>query len=168
MVKFKGRSGHTVRIPSKPISVGFKALALCDAGYTFSWLYTSRLTSIANVVKETELSMTGSAMLRLCESLDSIDYRYTVYMDNAFTTVPLLRMLRDRSIGGCGTTRVNSAELPAPIKSDVRVCWNHLTGSVVKPPTNSDSNTIHRWDSDVLCIRWEDNNIVRFVTTVHP
>jgi len=55
MVKFNSRSGHTVRIPSKPISVGFKVLALCDVGYTFSWLYTSRLTSIAGVVKETEL-----------------------------------------------------------------------------------------------------------------
>jgi len=42
--------------------------------------------------------MIGSAMLLLCESLDSIDYRYTVYMDNAFATVPLLRMLRDRPI----------------------------------------------------------------------
>jgi hypothetical protein len=125
MVKFKGRSGHTIRIPSKPISVGFKVLALCDAGYTFSWLYILRLTSIADVVKETDLSMTGSAMLLLCESLDSIDYRYTVYMDNTFATVPLLRMLRDRSISGRGTTRVNSAELPAPIKPDVKVGWNH-------------------------------------------
>jgi len=65
--------------------------------------------------------MTGPAMPLLCESPNSIDYQYTVYMGNAFATVPLLRMLRDRSIGGCGTTRVNSVELPALNKSDVKV-----------------------------------------------
>ena len=38
----------------------------------------------------------------------------------------------------------------------------------MKPPTRSDSNTIHHWGSGVLCIRWKDNNIVHFVTIVHP
>lgn len=87
MVKFKGRSAHTVRIPSKPIPVGYKVLALCDAGYTIDWLYTSRIYSIAGVEKVAGLTTTGSAILRLCNSLDSISYWYIVYMDNAFATI---------------------------------------------------------------------------------
>jgi len=43
MVRFVGRSVHTVRIPNKPIPDGFKILALCKHGYTYSFMYTSRV-----------------------------------------------------------------------------------------------------------------------------
>jgi len=164
MVKFKGRSGHTIRMPGKPIPVGYKVLAICDAGYTFDWMYTSCICSIAGLEKVAELTPTGLAILQLCSSLDSTR-RYIVYTDNAFTTVPLLRQLRSKLIGGCGTTRINSAELPIALKSDVKQAWNTIDEFVVKPPATADT---HCSDSTVLCIRWEDNNIVRFLTTVHP
>ncbi|KAG0366399.1 hypothetical protein BGX24_003711, partial [Mortierella sp. AD032] len=38
IVRFGGRSHHIFRIKSKPIPVGYKILALCDAGYTYSFL----------------------------------------------------------------------------------------------------------------------------------
>ena len=43
MVRFVGRSVHTVRMSSKPIPEGFKILALCEHGYTYSFMYTSRV-----------------------------------------------------------------------------------------------------------------------------
>jgi len=162
MVRFKGRSAHTVRMPSKPISCGYKILAICDAGYTIDWLYTSRIYSIDGLDKVAELTPTGSAIFQLCCSLEApADHRYIVYMDNAFTTIPLLRLLRSNSIGTCGTTRLNSADLPIEMKSDLKQVWNTLDGCVVKPTESGCSD-------DVLCIRWEDSNIVRFLTTVHP
>ena len=57
MSKFKGRSAHTVRIPSKPISEGYKILALCDAGYTLNWLFTSHTESIAEHRKDDNLTV---------------------------------------------------------------------------------------------------------------
>jgi len=55
MVSFIGRSAYTVRIPSNPI-LGYKVLAICDAGYTLDWLFTSRIEFIANLEKLPELS----------------------------------------------------------------------------------------------------------------
>ena len=46
MVNFMGRSMHTIRMPGKPIPVGYKILAISDSSYTLNWLYTSRVDSI--------------------------------------------------------------------------------------------------------------------------
>ncbi|CAB4425429.1 unnamed protein product [Rhizophagus irregularis] len=43
IVRFLGRSTHTVRIKNKPIPEGYKILFLCDAGYTYSFIFTSRI-----------------------------------------------------------------------------------------------------------------------------
>lgn len=48
-------------------------------------------------------------------------------------------------------------------------CWNTLTGCVTKA---RDTQAIAASGNlnpspDVLCLRWEDNNIVRFLTTIH-
>ena len=42
IAKFTGRSQYTLYIKGKPILKGFKILALCDRGYVFDYLYTSR------------------------------------------------------------------------------------------------------------------------------
>ena len=88
MVNFTGRSTHTIRMPGKPIPVGYKILAICDSGYTLNWLYTSRVDSIASHEKQSNLSPTSSAVLQLCSILNT-EKRYVVYMDNAFSTIPL-------------------------------------------------------------------------------
>lgn len=41
MIRFSGRSAHTVHIKNKPIPKGFKIFSLCDAGYTYAFLPTS-------------------------------------------------------------------------------------------------------------------------------
>jgi hypothetical protein len=40
VVRFTGRSVHTVVIPNKSIPVGYKILALCGRGYTFTFPFT--------------------------------------------------------------------------------------------------------------------------------
>jgi len=65
----KARTVHTVRIANKPISDGYMILAVCDAGYTLDWLYTSCVEGIAGLKKHQELTPTGSAVLQLCESV---------------------------------------------------------------------------------------------------
>ncbi|RPA90174.1 hypothetical protein L873DRAFT_1783116, partial [Choiromyces venosus 120613-1] len=64
MVKFSGRSKHTVQIPSKPIPVGYKVIALCYDGYTIDWMLFSRIKSFAELVQDPDLSPTSSAVMQ--------------------------------------------------------------------------------------------------------
>jgi len=43
MIRFLGRSAHTIKMPNKPIGLGYKVLAVCDAAYTYDWELTSRV-----------------------------------------------------------------------------------------------------------------------------
>ena len=86
-------------------------------------------------------------------------------MDNAFSTVPLFRELRKISIGAVGTTRINSAGLPDLLKDKTMTAWNSLTGCIATIPKASGREFYS--GEDVLCLRWEDNNIVRLLTTVY-
>jgi hypothetical protein len=52
--------------------------------------------------------MTGSMVLQ--QGLPSHRNNYTVYMDNYFTTIPLLDRLRQLGIGACGTTCPNASK----------------------------------------------------------
>ena len=49
IIRFGVKSYHTYRMPSKPIKEGYKVFALCDTGYTYHWLYTSRSESVAGL-----------------------------------------------------------------------------------------------------------------------
>jgi len=164
IVNFTGRSTHTIWLPGKPIPVGYKVLAICDSGYTLNWLFTSRVDSISCLEKHPNLSPTGSVVLQLCRTLNPAK-RHIVYMDNPFSTVLLFRKLRKMSIGAVGTTRINSAELPDMSKDKTMTAWNSLTGCVATTPKASGREFLS--GGDVLCQRWEDNNIVRWLTTVH-
>jgi hypothetical protein len=44
MIPYSGRSQHTLKMPNKPISEGFKVWALCDRGYLWDFLFYSRLS----------------------------------------------------------------------------------------------------------------------------
>lgn len=41
MVRFTGRSKHTVMMRGKPCPVGYNILALCEAGYLYSFIFSS-------------------------------------------------------------------------------------------------------------------------------
>lgn len=69
MIRFGGRSLHTYRIPSKPITEGYKVLALCDVGYTYNWIFASRSESFAELVLLEHLTPTASAVFQLTTAL---------------------------------------------------------------------------------------------------
>lgn len=130
----------------------------------------SRIKSFAELVRQPDLSPTGSAVVQLCRSLSSLPsnsicescVKYIVYLDNGFATIPLFEKLREKGIGACGTTRINSPRYPLSLKakqSEELLEWNTIDGCVVS------SSAIGK---GVLCLRWMDNNIVRMLTTVHP
>lgn len=121
---------------------------------------TSRLDSFAKFnptlyTGNLDLSQTSKAVYQLVSTLPYHSHRFTLYMDNYFTNIHLLSALRDIGIGGCGTARPNSKEYPASFKFGQRKpCFPH----------NTISGVVCR---DVLAVLWQDNNLVRFLTTVH-
>ena len=49
IARFSERSIHIVRIKNKPTSEGYKILSLCDAGYTYTFIFTSRIQNYQEV-----------------------------------------------------------------------------------------------------------------------
>jgi len=154
MVWFFGSSKHTVRMPKKPIKEGFKIFAICQRDYTYNWLYCSRKTGIAELPLHPKLPPTQAAVLHLMLSLPYEDYDFNIYMDNLFTTVPLLLELRDKSIGEIGTARSNA--FPRHLRPlDATAPWNTVSGGSTA-------------DGKVLGLEWQDQKMVQMLMTLHP
>jgi hypothetical protein len=49
LIEAKGRSKHTLQIPSKAAGKGYKVYALCTLGYLYDFVFTSRTEKIAEV-----------------------------------------------------------------------------------------------------------------------
>ena len=45
----KGRSKHTLQIPSKAAEKGYKIYSLCDHGYLLDFLFTSKIAKISGL-----------------------------------------------------------------------------------------------------------------------
>nr|AHE80947.1 putative transposase [Tuber indicum] len=148
MIRFLGRSAHTIKMPNKPISLGYKVLALCDAGYTYDWELTSRIASFATSEQQKmpyPLSPTSSAVLQMLTTLPYRTHFFTAYMDNYFSNIRLFARLLDYGIGACGTVRCSSKDFPPSLniskdKAAGILKWNFATGVVVR---EIDNNTVH-------------------------
>ena len=157
MVRFSGRSIHTIRIRGKPTPEGYKILALCDHGYTYTFLPASRVHQSEEVARVDGITYTGSVVLHLALQLPYKRNLFNVFMDNYFSSIPLFAWLRKNNIGACGTIRTASRGFPIELKVPKRVKleWNFQSGKVVGE------------DKDVLAALWMDNGPVTMLTTIH-
>lgn len=151
IARFSGRSAHTVRIKNKPTPEGYKILSLCDAGYTYTFIFTSRIQNQPEVQQISNLSKVGCEVYHLVSQLPK-NKSFNIYMDNYFTSIKLFQYLREKNIGACGTVRKNSANFPQILKVDKKLDWDTLSGVVVE---------------DVLAILWMDNGPVTMLSTIH-
>ena len=103
MIRFFGRSKYIFKAPNKLIKIGYKIFSLCEAGYTYYFMWSSKLDSYGELEKQPDLSLTELIVFQLAGQLLS-DILYVLCMDNLFTRVSLLRRLRKIGIGACGTT----------------------------------------------------------------
>src|SRR5579859_7344918 len=60
IARFSGRSAHTVRIKNKPTPEGYKILSLCDSGYTYTFIFTSRIQNQPEVQQIPNLGKIGN------------------------------------------------------------------------------------------------------------
>ena len=154
IIRFSGRSPHTFRMKGKPTPEGFKILALCDYGYTWTFLPSSRINANKEVKKAEGINGTGCSVLHLVEQLPFKQQAFNIYMDNYFSSIPLFQYLQAKGIGACGTCRTNSARFPKVLKvgKDARFDWDTRSGVVV---------------DGVLAILWIDNGAVTMLSTIH-
>ena len=89
IIRFSGRSSDTFRIKGKPTPEGYKILALCDRGYTWSFLPLSCISKSGEVERIKGLSETICCMVHLTNQLPMKARAYNMYMDNYFASIPL-------------------------------------------------------------------------------
>src|SRR5436305_445765 len=151
MVRFHGRSNDTCKMPNKPIKQGYKIFALADRGYIWYFQLSSRRHGIAELVKDTDFTPTGSMVLQMARLLPKTEGSYFVlFLDNYFTSVPLFSMLHAENIGAVGTTRPHGTDFPALLivlrqKFSTKLEWGTVCAVEV---------------DGVLCFGWQDNNLV--------
>ncbi|KAH0602615.1 uncharacterized protein H6S33_008696 [Morchella sextelata] len=165
MIRFGGRSKHTVRMPNKPITEGYKVFAICDHGYTINWRFHSRVKGIGELSSAYRDSVgisapTTAVVYQLAESsLPYREYDFVIYMNNLFSTVALFSKLRSIGIGACGTARLQAGRFPLEYNNNAKdIPWNTVVGGAV-----SDSNGL----ASVLAMQWQDNNHVHALSTIH-
>ena len=111
-----GRSPDTYKMPSKPIEQGFKFHCLADHGYVWDFHPTSNQVGPDRVPTVNGLTSTGEVVYHLLSKL-SLSRYWVVYLDNLYTSLPLLGRIRhDFKIGACGTARPNSVGFPVELR----------------------------------------------------
>src|SRR6266498_4721059 len=151
IVRFFERSAHTVRIKNKFTLEGYKILSLCDAGYTYAFIFTSRIQSQPEVQPISSLNRVGNEVCHLVFQLPK-GKSFNIFMDNYFSSISLFKYLCDNKIEACETVRTNSANFPQILKVKKKLNWDTLSGVVV---------------NDVLAILWMDNGPVTMLSTIH-
>ena len=157
MIQFGGQSHHTYRMPSKPITEGYKVFALCNIEYTYSWIFASRSSSFSELILQEDFTPTSSTVFQLATSLPYSSppaLYFNIYMDNYFPLQALLVKLRELGIGACGTARVNVSAFPSDLHdSRKNIPWNEVSGADM--------------EGKVLALQWQDNSSVHFLSTIH-
>lgn len=154
MVKYKGKvKKGRVKMPKKPIKNGFKIWCCCDSsnGYLCSFqVYEGRPTNPITGKKISEKGLTMRVVRDLLSPFRGLNH--VVYLDNFFTSVPLVKALRKWKIFTAGTIQRRSAEFPKGLKQ-------------VQPPLGSyDCESVDGTSFYVF----HDRTLVSFVSNAHP
>jgi len=144
MIPYYGRHSAKQFIRGKPIRFGFKLWCLnTRLGYLIQCEpYQGGGTQI-----DAELGLGGSVVADLLSELPK--HKYSVYIDNYFTSLKLLQKLKNDGVACTGTIRANRVE-KAPLKpidklkKEQRGSFDYLT----------DLN------SGIIVVRWNDNSVV--------
>ena len=156
MVRFCGWSQHTLKIRNKPIKQDYKIFALCDHGYTYTFLWysaTQGITQLTEFSASLNLTPTSQAVLQLAQHLP-LNHQWDLILDNYFTNVPLFERLRALGIRVAGTTQVDCAGFPVSLKIEKEEAkkvlpWGNVSGAVI---------------DNTCSLVWQDNSSVLFMT----
>jgi hypothetical protein len=159
MIPFKGRIGFKQYIPSKPTKWGIKVWSLADSANGFLCNFCVYTGASAE-----EKASGGNGIERLVLNLlRPFEGKYhRIWMDNYFTSFPLLEKLKEKRIYASGTVRWNRQGFPSSLK-DV---WNKKQIARLRP---TQRGKFHAREKDgVVATIWFDNGIVSFLSNCIP
>lgn len=150
MIPYYGKHGAKQHIHGKPIRFGYKSWSMCTRlGYLiYGELYQGASTGNTHP----ELGVGASVVLDLIKKLPRGSYSF--YMDNYFTSLPLLDEIQKLGHDATGTIRANRVE-KAPLKDP----------KVMKKTTRGSFDQCTDTLSDITLIRYNDNSIVTVAST---
>lgn len=152
MIKFKGRKSGKIHMPKKPVKLGFKVWACsCSCcGYlcTFS-VYNGRLSDSSGK-KVPQKGLVKDVVHGLLERF--YGQQHVVYMDNFYTSGPLIEELRSQGVFTVGTILKNAAGFPTSLKGVVPDKGSYVSQTV----------------GDICYSVFNDRKVVCFATNVFP
>lgn len=158
IIRCTGRYSDTYKTPFKPIPQGLKFHCAADHGYIFDFHATSNKygpDAFSESTISEHLSDTNSLILEMMSRLPN-HHSFNLYMDNYYTNLPIVSLLRRKGIGACGTVRTTSKNYPSELiipKNALSQLAYHYRAGVVK--------------SGVATMLWIDNAPVSMMTSIH-
>ena len=149
LLLWKGRLHFKQYIPLKRFCFGIKLFMLCeDGGYTYRFrVYTGKGMLVAG---NQNLSVSEKIVEDLM--LPLFNKGYHLYIDNWYTSIPLLQYLRENDTLACGTIRKNRKGFPEVV-SKAKLCQRG-------------ESIAYRSDA-LLALKCKDTKEVCILTTIH-
>lgn len=147
MIPFKGQLSIKQYVKGKPTPWGIKVFALCGRSgllYDFA-VYQGENTIPAELKKD--YGLCSGVVVHLSKRIPT-GCNYQLYFDNYFTSVPLLRKLRNEKILAAGTVRSNRLG-KCPLEP----------AKAMKKKTRGYS-TEYVTSDDIVVVSWKDNSSV--------
>ena len=159
MVNSKSRFGPKLYHQGKPHPWGYKVYGLSDP---FAICYNTQLHtgSFPQVEGFPDLGSTGNRVLSLVQSLPK-DENFDLYMDNYFTSIPLLTELAKIGIQSMGTIRLNNAPGFSKMCMPDRELKSLGNRSFVEYWVTFDTCEA----PGIRIVRWDDNNVFNLAST---
>ena len=154
VVPYYGRNGCKQYILNKPVKFGYKLwVAATPLGYPIQFYPYARNDD--NYNKDIDLG--GSVVMTLMSKLPTVpNSNYHVVMDNFFTSLSLLRLLKGNGMAATGTVRANRTE-NAPLQAV----------DDMKKEARGSYDVVNDNKSNVTLVRWKDNKVVTVASTLY-
>ena len=153
MCKYKGRVRGKVHMPKKPIKYGFKIWCCCCSccGYLCTFqVYGGVPRHPVSGEKMPEKGMVMRVVKDLVAPFS--DLNHVLYMDNFFTSGPLVEALAKQSIYVAGTIKQNASGFPDGLKGIKPALGTYVVETVAK----------------ITYFAFMDRKLVSFVTNAFP
>lgn len=150
LLMWKGRLSWKQYIPSKRSRFGIKFFVLCESSSGYIWnfcVYTGKDTYYDQ--RYLEYPISSRIVLQLCNDL--LHHGYRLYLDNWYTSIPLIEKLCEYKTDVVGTIRKNRVGIPA---------------DVVKTPIPKNEH-VARFKKKCMIMKWKDKRDVYLASTVH-
>ena len=164
MIEYFGRHNCKQAIRNKPIRFGYKVWCQnTSSGYLISFGVYQGKSYQGNEEMEQKLGKVPSTVMHLLSKYNERhDYPFHIYMDNLFTTIPLLQELEQNGYHSTGTVRVNRHGKSCPL-ADTKSFQQSERGFIRSMQTTS---TFAMKECCIKLTEWLDNGVVTLASSV--